>query len=708
MEEPRKTIVEEREELMVSLFADGKSYLRTAHFLSPSLASIDEPVPKLFPLCSSSFLDPAFEPGNLKVSFDGWPNQIDEWVSWVENLRPKYQQTWKKAGIFEAIISSTFLIRKYSDLIIGLAEKWSPETNSFIFPWGETTISLEDVMILGGYSALGSPVFCSVETQQLKEIEGKLLETSKEIRSESDQNANFSKWMKRFMGSGSDIEHEAFLSFWLSGFVFRDSAGILIRKHVFPIAVHLAKGVSMALAPAVLARIYSDLSLLKEKIASTNFDLCEALILSSPLQLVQLWAWERFPELQPKPNVLKHGDPRSARWKEVSGLIVEDVWRVFDSAGESFQWRPYATVLTNWQFPKFYKEKEELVSVDPKVDEELFSFVLCLRPSELVGLGCIQQYLPHRVAMQFGMDQDIPCHVARHDETPEIAWKNYLRPMFNAKLYVPSRFFESDVTAKYLSWWTSAIVKGIGQREWKKTLRVSDGRMGDNDAGRPPGFPPKFSKVKTEYFVEEENTKHKASNPRPFMCDMGKSQGLSTSMGDSEASAIMKEIGQKKWEQTLRFSEARKEDNEASVPPGFLRKVIRVATKDFVEEGDHPNMRSFNKHDSFNDQPSMCTVGKAQALQSSMAVSQASAVVESLTPAEKIRHSKGQMGGSARMIMNTDDSDTECQEYNKEKTTSYVEKSNYTSLHMMVSRLEARIARLEKIVEQVKAEREGQ
>ncbi|GKV42611.1 hypothetical protein SLEP1_g49994 [Rubroshorea leprosula] len=655
MEETRETIVEEREEVMVSLYGDDKSYLRTAHFLSPSLASIDEPVPKLPPLFSS-FLHPTFEPGNrpLKVSLSGWSHPNNKWISWVENLRPKYQHLWKKAGIFYAIISSTFPFRRHSDLIIGLAEKWSPETNSFIFPWAETTISLEDVMILGAYSVLGSPVFCSVETQELKEIEDELNRERKRIQKGISRNENIWKWEKRFMGSGSNIEHEAFLSFWLSRFVFRYP---IIRKHVLPIAVHLARGMCMALAPAVLASIYNDLSLLKETIVSTKLEACEAFILSSPLVLVQLWAWERFPELQPKPNVLNYGDPRSARWKEVNGVRVENVRMVLDAAGESFQWRPYAKVLNHWQFPKFYKEKEELVSVDLRLDDELFSFALCLRPSELVGVGCIQQYLPHRVAMQFGMDQDIPYHVARYNETPEGAWDYYLRPIYDEKLYVPSRFFESDVTVRYLKWWRKQTIvrrKRSSRKKRKRITWASDGRKGDNDASVPVGFPPKFIRVKTEGFVEEENTSHETSNATPLMCGVDKSKGLS--MSDSGDSATMNGIGQRKWKKTPSISEGRKEDNDASVPPGFLPKIIKVKTKDFDEE-EKLEMRSCKKHDTSNE---------------------------------------------------TNENEVVYQEYNKEKTGSFIEESNFASLHMMVSKLETRIARLERKVEQIKAARKGQ
>ncbi|KAL9322628.1 hypothetical protein ACSQ67_010681 [Phaseolus vulgaris] len=43
------------------------------------------------------------------------------------------------------------------------------------------------------------------------------------------------------------------------------------------------------------------------------------------------------------------------------------------------------------------------------LDKELVSFVTCLRVSVLVGIdSTVKKYMPHRVGMQFGMDQDVP------------------------------------------------------------------------------------------------------------------------------------------------------------------------------------------------------------------------------------------------------------------------------------------------------------
>ncbi|KAI9186896.1 hypothetical protein LWI28_022032 [Acer negundo] len=88
--------------------------------------------------------------------------------------------TWKKAGIYEAILNSTYSIQRNHDLILGLAEKWCPETKSFIFSWGEATVTLED-MIISGYSVLGSSVFSPLETDELKRTAEKLSQSIREF-----------------------------------------------------------------------------------------------------------------------------------------------------------------------------------------------------------------------------------------------------------------------------------------------------------------------------------------------------------------------------------------------------------------------------------------------------------------------------------------------------------------------------------------------
>ncbi|TQD90555.1 hypothetical protein C1H46_023901 [Malus baccata] len=97
----------------------------------------------------------------------------------------------------------------------------------------------------------------------------------------------------------------------------------------------------------------------------------------------------------------------------------------------------------------------------------------CLRVSELVGLnGTIEHYLPHRVAMQFRYDQDLLGSVTQLKHNSDIAWKNYIEVTKKVKLYLPSRLFKADVSARLT------------------TL--------------PPGFPPKHEGMEAEERMDKE------------------------------------------------------------------------------------------------------------------------------------------------------------------------------------------------------------
>ncbi|KAE9619672.1 putative aminotransferase-like, plant mobile domain-containing protein [Lupinus albus] len=222
-------------------------------------------------------------------------------------------------------------------------------------------------------------------------------------------------------------------------------------------------------------------------------------ILQSPFYLVQIWVWERFRNLQPQPNLINEGDPVLAKWHKVKALKVDNVRFSLNLAMEDFVWRPYVRYAAKWRI--FYPENEMWVlDFETGLDIELLSFVTCLRSSELVGIdSSIKQYLPHRVSMQFGMDQDLPGCVPRFDQTKAIAWENYCRPICDENLSIPSRLFEADVTMGYVKWWKQSVfnhpVKKIERRK-RSARRFPNGASKENrngsDADAPPGFPPKL------------------------------------------------------------------------------------------------------------------------------------------------------------------------------------------------------------------------
>lgn len=512
--------MEVREDFMLSPAGDSEPTLRTAYFLKPIANSTSEEIP----LPSSSVSPPMFEiePKELPLTihFNGWHHPQKKWVGWVDALKPRYESLWKKAGIFEAIMSTKCFIVENKNLVFGVVEKWCPETNTFVFPWIEATITLEDVLVLGGYPVLGDPVFTPLENHEMREVEEKMVLKRQEFWRSKKGRASTSQWMNMFIDSGSEIEHEAFLATWLSIFVFPHNS--LVKRSLFPIAVQLARGNPIALAPAVLASIYKDLGVFKETIvglSSTKYpepggdnkwSLELEATLRSPFYLVQIWVWERFKNLQPEPNLISNGDPVLFRWNKVKSLKMktENVRLELDSAMDDFLWRPYVRYADNCKV-LFYPKDENLVPLEAGLDKELLSFVTCLRVSELVGTDSIEQYLPHRVSMQFGMDQDVPGHVLRFNETKAIAWENYCRPIYDRNLYFPPRFFEADVTTRYARWWKQSVLchhdfdKNIARQKRSARSRsrsrsskfrplVGKANRSGHHADVPPGFPPKL------------------------------------------------------------------------------------------------------------------------------------------------------------------------------------------------------------------------
>uniref|UniRef100_A0A1S3Y541 Serine/threonine-protein phosphatase 7 long form homolog n=1 Tax=Nicotiana tabacum TaxID=4097 RepID=A0A1S3Y541_TOBAC len=181
---------------------------------------------------------------------------MKEWPTWVDLLKPLYQDIWKKDGIFEAVIASTFKIHRHNDLIIALVERWCLETNTFILPWGEATVTLEDMVVLGGYSVLGHCVLKPVKAKDSVAVEKTLCEAHKTVRA---RNVTHHAWMEYFAGKGDHLEHVAFLTLWLSRYVLPSKSYQTVDRALFPIAIYLSQGIPIALAPAVLSSIYRDL-----------------------------------------------------------------------------------------------------------------------------------------------------------------------------------------------------------------------------------------------------------------------------------------------------------------------------------------------------------------------------------------------------------------------------------------------------------------
>nr|GEZ71412.1 hypothetical protein [Tanacetum cinerariifolium] len=304
-----------------------------------------------------------------------------KWEDLVKTMKAAHSPGWKRAGIHDAILNSTHKIPQNKSLIFWSAEKWSPKTNTFILPWGEITITLEDMMVLGGFSVSGDPV------------------TS--------------------------------------------------HSGTFELAIFLARGRKMALAPAVLATLYKDLHLLQNAILDLQQGKKEVLQqVFSPMHHIQVWVLERFPRIRPDGMCnIRDDETRLARWP--SQLIKVLITPPLESGTceEHFVWRPYVKDTKHITARTIYKEDARVEKIDK---EEMDSFARCVRVSKLVWLDISQQYFPHRVSKQCGYNQDIPADVL-HLESNEDAWADYATSMENEYIYLPSRQLEGHMTVRLIS-----------------------------------------------------------------------------------------------------------------------------------------------------------------------------------------------------------------------------------------------------------------
>ena len=183
-----------------------------------------------------------------------------------------------------------------------------------------------------------------------------------------------------------------------------------------------------------------------------------------------MWTWERFKNLRRKARDIPKGEPRIAQWDSLQQRH-KNVRLRFDD----FEWRPYTKPLKNWNPLRFYIEEAKWVTVGKSLGDEFAPFARCVRVSQLVGDGFVESYYPNRVAMQFGLAQDLPGLVTRHgDFTEKEAWDDYNKSLDGLKLYMPSRLARGSVTVRYRDWWVKSVCKK------KETVNASN-RFDDDD-----------------------------------------------------------------------------------------------------------------------------------------------------------------------------------------------------------------------------------
>lgn len=149
-----------------------------------------------------------------------WPLPSDESRSWFDAMKISYGDLWHRAGIYNALHLSMKGVQGDRNLILAAASFWNSASNTFDFRFGQMSVTLLDVLVIGGFTIHHPPY-----------IPGKLVNANfaqtydPNLRESIKETANsYEKWIGLWKSSGGHEEHIAFLEFWLNKFVFCMSA----------------------------------------------------------------------------------------------------------------------------------------------------------------------------------------------------------------------------------------------------------------------------------------------------------------------------------------------------------------------------------------------------------------------------------------------------------------------------------------------------
>ncbi|KAL6279072.1 hypothetical protein ACE6H2_015953 [Prunus campanulata] len=382
------------------------------------------------------------------------------WSEWVEHELedPIHRDTLRKAAVLDAIfVSKRCEIYLEVQLLRHVIRRWSLETHTFICSWGEFTITLEDVANILHLPIVGNQdpfnIILDVKDKERLEILRKGA-TGKHLR--------FNSWVKHF--GDKDKRHScslhALVSLWLGKFVFCDFSSDCMHERVFPLALAIARGDMIPLAPMFLGYLYrllDQVHLLEKGAAGTMA--VESFLNSG---FLQVFLWEHINGLDVCPSpysqaklLVRASDgsympdmpPLISRWFRRRQRKGQNFLELLDDI-QHFVFRPYTEVPRGFGRVSFYTEVGETSIIIPRGEQSRKDAHLNMAGLPLFTFGddhseVSVHYLTHRVRRQFGLDQGVPVR-------PDFRYPLEMHKVFWSRVRVPDdgRLFALALTSR--------------------------------------------------------------------------------------------------------------------------------------------------------------------------------------------------------------------------------------------------------------------
>ncbi|CAL2271161.1 unnamed protein product [Prunus armeniaca] len=353
------------------------------------------------------------------------------WSEWVDQelKNPSTCDILSWAGVLDAIfISKACDIHIEARMLRHVVRRWSTETHTFICSWGEFTPTLEDVATIFHLPLCGSqdPFHIVLTTKDKLKFEA----LRKGAPTSPSTSLRFSNWIQ-FFGDGNQDEPcriVAFVSLWLGRFLFCDFSQDCLHERIFPLALAIARGSMIPLAPMFLGHLYRllDQILFLEK-GTAGTMAVETFVNSS---FLQIFLWLRFKGIKvsplPYPKARSPVDsdagsyvlgnlPLICRWSRRMQRKGQKILELLDDV-EQFIFRPYCALSEGFRSIPLYADSDVLMEALAMPTQGCR-----LRREALLSAACLPlptfgddhsdvsvHYSPYRVRRQLGFDQGVP------------------------------------------------------------------------------------------------------------------------------------------------------------------------------------------------------------------------------------------------------------------------------------------------------------
>ncbi|KAM3221711.1 protein MAIN-LIKE 2-like [Capsicum annuum] len=304
-------------------------------------------------------------------------------------IHPRVLEVIKLSGLYGVYRCNRSAIDR--SLITSLVERWRPETHTFHFRTGETTITLQDIEVLYGLPVNGAPVLGIETTRTIGDCNSFLkVSALKEHMLSEPQLSD--------MATQEIVNQKArcYMFWMIAGTMMADTSGSYLKLIYLPILEDVNAIGSYSWGSATLAYLYRFLCKASQSIQNE---------IAGFLPLLQVWAWERITVLRPQivgkrgtkdifPTDLRRG-PHATRWfahfswTNTTKYVLKVYRDALDSMTEDqFIWEPYSDDLIE-SLPDYCRAGRDMW----RVRVPIFCW------------DVVEVHLPDRVMRQFGLQQ---------------------------------------------------------------------------------------------------------------------------------------------------------------------------------------------------------------------------------------------------------------------------------------------------------------